>query len=148
MDEKIDKLLTTLKIEYAILWIASLSLIPLYESNILDEGIYAGNVKMEYILYSIGILLSVGLIPLALKLFSLSVVTRIRNLSIDDAIKSYRKWSEIRLGLLFIPSVLNLSFYYMTMNTTGIFCASMALIASLFCVPDKNKILVELDLKK
>ena len=62
--------------------------------------------------------------------------------------KSYRKWSEIRLGLLFIPAILNISFYYMTMDTTGILCASMALIASLFCVPDKKKILNELDIEQ
>ena len=148
MNEKIDKLLVTLKIEYSFFWIGSLSLIPLYESNIIQEGIYTDDVKIKYILYTVGILLSVILIPLALKLFSLSLVNRIRNLSIDDAMKSYRKWSEIRLGLLFIPAILNISFYYMTMDTTGILCASMALIASLFCVPDKKKILNELDIEQ
>jgi hypothetical protein len=148
MNEKIDKLLATLKIEYSFFWIGSLSLIPLYESNIIQEGIYTDDVKIKYILYTVGILLSVILIPLALKLFSVSLVNRIRNLSIDDAMKSYRKWSEIRLGLLFIPAILNISFYYMTMDTTGILCASMALIASLFCVPDKKKILNELDIEQ
>jgi hypothetical protein len=34
------------------------------------------------------------------------------------------------------------------MDTTGILCASMALIASLFCVPDKKKILNELDIEQ
>lgn len=148
MDVKIDRLLKTLKYEYALLWIVTLCLIPLYETNILEQGVYAGDERMSYILHTVGILLAVGLIPLALKLFSLSLVTRISQLSIDEALKSYRKWSEVRLGLLLIPAVLNLSFYYITLNTTGIFCASMALLASLFCVPDKNKLLKELNLEQ
>jgi hypothetical protein len=148
MEEKIDKLFVTLKIEYAFLWIASLALIPLYEYGFLQEGIYAGNERMNYILYTIGIILAIVLIPLALKLFSLSLVKRISKLSINEAIQSYKKWSEIRLGLIFIPAIINLSFYYMTLNTTGIFCASMALVASLFCVPDKQKILKELNIEE
>ena len=146
MENRIDNLLSTLKIEYSLFWVGALCLIPLYESNLLQEGIYAGDKLMEYILYTIGILLSVIFIPLALKLFSVSLNKRLPNLSIDEALKSYKKWSEIRLALLFIPTILNISFYYMTMQTTGLLCASMALVASLFCVPNRNKIVTELDI--
>ncbi len=148
MENRIDNLLSTLKIEYSLFWVGALCLIPLYESNLLQEGIYAGDKLMEYILYTIGILLSVIFIPLALKLFSVSLNKRLPNLSIDEALKSYKKWSEIRLALLFIPTILNISFYYMTMQTTGLLCASMALVASLFCVPNRNKIITELDIEK
>ncbi len=148
MENRIDNLLSTLKIEYSLFWVGALCLIPLYESNLLQEGIYAGDKLMEYILYTIGILLSVIFIPLALKLFSVSLNKRLPNLSIDEALKSYKKWSEIRLALLFIPTILNISFYYMTMQTTGLLCASMALVASLFCVPNRNKIVTELDIEK
>ncbi len=148
MENRIDNLLSTLKIEYSLFWVGALCLIPLYESNLLQEGIYAGDKLMEYILYTIGILLSVIFIPLALKLFSVSLNKRLPNLSIDEALKSYKKWSEIRLALLFIPTILNISFYYMTMQTTGLLCASMSLVASLFCVPNRNKIVTELDIEK
>lgn len=148
MENRIDNLLSTLKIEYSLFWVGALCLIPLYESNLLQEGIYAGDKLMEYILYTIGILLSVIFIPLALKLFSVSLNKRIPTLSTDEALKSYKKWSEIRLALLFIPTILNISFYYMTMQTTGLLCASMALVASLFCVPNRSKIVAELDIEK
>ena len=64
------------------------------------------------------------------------------------ALSSYRRWSEIRLGLLVVPILTNLSFYYLTLNTTGLFCAAMSLIASLFCVPTRKRIWNELDLLK
>jgi uncharacterized membrane protein YbhN (UPF0104 family) len=52
------------------------------------------------------------------------------------------------LGLLVVPVLTNLSFYYLTLNTTGLFCAAMSLIASLFCVPTRKRIWNELDLLK
>ena len=69
-----------------------------------------------------------------------------QNLTAD--LSSYRRWNEIRLGLLVVPVLTNLSFYYLTLNTTGLFCAAMSLIASLFCVPTRKRIWNELDLLK
>lgn len=130
------------------LWGGALLLVVLYETGVMDEGIFAGNVRMEYILQTVGILLAIGLIPLSLRLFSLSLVKRIQLLSLPDALSSYRRWSEIRLGLLLVPVLMNLSFYYLTLDTTGILCAAMSLVASLFCVPTHKRMLDELDLLK
>ena len=92
------------------------------------------------------ILLTVCLIPLSLRLFSLNLVKRIKELPLQEALKSYRLWSEVRLALLMAPAILGISFYYLTLNTSGLFCACMALIASLFCVPSRKRLLAELDL--
>ena len=112
----------------------------------LEEGIYAGDAQMEYIFQSVCILLTICLIPLALRLFNLNLVKRIKELPLQEALKSYRIWGDVRLSLLFAPVMLGLTFYYLTLNTTGLFCACMALIASLFCVPSENRIINELDL--
>lgn len=148
MEEKIKSILKCLQIEYVMLWGGALLLVVLYETGVMDEGIFAGNVRMEYILQTVGILLAIGLIPLSLRLFSLSLVKRIQLLSLPDALSSYRRWSEIRLGLLLVPVLMNLSFYYLTLDTTGILCAAMSLVASLFCVPTHKRMLDELDLLK
>lgn len=148
MEEKIKSILKFLQIEYVMLWGGALLLVVLYETGVMDEGIFAGNVRMEYILQTVGILLAIGLIPLSLRLFSLSLVKRIQLLSLPDALSSYRRWSEIRLGLLLVPVLMNLSFYYLTLDTTGILCAAMSLVASLFCVPTHKRMLDELDLLK
>ena len=147
MEERINKTVKYLQAEYIMIWILPIVLVILYETGIMTEGDYAGDARMDYILQTIGILLTVGLIPLSLRLFSLSLVN-VSNYFTPDALSSYRRWSEIRLGLLVVPVLTNLSFYYLTLNTTGLFCAAMSLIASLFCVPTRKRIWNELDLLK
>ena len=146
MEKKIKQLLQWLQLEYVLVWALPLVLVALYETGVMTEGAYAGDVRTDYILQAVGILLAVGLIPLSLRLFSLSLVKHVKQLALPEALKSYRRWSEVRIGMLLVPVLVNLSFYYLTMNTTGVMCAMMALIASLFCVPTHKRMLDELDL--
>lgn len=148
MDKKIKRLLQWLQFEYILVWILPLVLVILYETGVMTEGTYADDVRMDYILQTVGILLAVGLIPLSLRLFGLSLLKHVKQLSLPEALKSYRRWSEVRIGMLLTPVLVNLSFYYLTMNNTGVMCAMMSLIASLFCVPTYKRMLDELDLVK
>lgn len=147
MVEEIKQLLKRLKIEFVVVWLLVLLLVVCYEVGILPEGLYVGNAKMDYILMTIGILLTIIMIPLSLRLFNFNLVKRISNLSTPEALKSYRRWSEIRLSLLLVAALLNMSFYYMTLNTTALFCSLMALLATLFCIPSKERLLKELDME-
>ena len=146
MKEQVNQLLKVLRGTYMILWVLPVVLCVLYETGVFPEGIYAGDARMEYMLQTVCILLTVCLIPFSLRLFNLNLVKRIKELPLVDALKSYRRWSEVRLLLLCVPILLNMSFFYLTLNTTGIFCATMALTASLFCVPSESRIKNELDL--
>lgn len=146
MKEQINQLLKIQKGSFIAVWAIPLFLSVLYETNCLSKGLYAGDAQMEYILQSVGILLTIGLIPFALRMFNLNLVKRIRELPLAQAMKSYRLWSDIRLCLLLVPAILNLSFYYLTLNTTGLFCAAMALLASLFCIPSYSRVMSELDM--
>ena len=146
MKEQIKRILIIQKSAFLGVWTAPLLLVVLYETGLYQEGLLAGNAQMEYILQSVSILLTIGLIPFALRMFNLNLVKRIKELPLQQALKSYQTWSLLRLALLFVPAILALSFYYLTMNTTNLFCACMALIATLFCVPSENRIKNELDL--
>ena len=146
MKEQIKRILIIQKSAFLGVWTAPLLLVVLYETGLYQEGLLAGNAQMEYILQSVSILLTIGLIPFALRMFNLNLVKRIKELPLEQALKSYQKWSDVRLCLLFVPAILGVSFYYLTMNTTNLFCACMALIATLFCVPSENRIKNELDL--
>ena len=146
MKEQIKRILIIQKSAFLGVWTAPLLLVVLYETGLYQEGLLAGNAQMEYILQSVSILLTIGLIPFALRMFNLNLVKRIKELPLQQALKSYQAWSLLRLALLFVPAILALSFYYLTMNTTNLFCACMALIATLFCVPSENRIKNELDL--
>ncbi|MBO5251712.1 MAG: hypothetical protein J6B31_06935 [Bacteroidaceae bacterium] len=128
------------------IWALPLFMAFLFEIGAFPEGLYAGNAQLDYILQSVGILLTIGMIPFALRIFNLNLVKRIKELPLQQALKSYRIWADIRLCLLFVPAILNLQFYYLTLNTTGLFCSVMALIATLFCVPSESRIKNELDL--
>ena len=146
MKEQIKRILIIQKSAFLGVWTAPLLLVVLYETGLYQEGLLAGNAQMEYILQSGSILLTIGLIPFALRMFNLNLVKRIKELPLQQALKSYQTWSLLRLALLFVPAILALSFYYLTMNTTNLFCACMAMIATLFCVPSESRIKNELDL--
>ena len=146
MKEQIKRILIIQKSAFLGVWTAPLLIVVLYETGLYQEGLLAGNAQMEYILQSVSILLTIGLIPFALRMFNMNLVKRIKDLPLQQALKSYQIWSILRLALLFVPAILALSFYYLTMNTTNLFCACMALIATLFCVPSENRIKNELDL--
>ena len=146
MKEQIKRILIIQKSAFLGVWTAPLLLVVLYETGLYQEGMIAGNAQMEYILQSVSILLTIGLIPFALRMFNMNLVKRIKDLPLQQALKSYQTWSLLRLALLFVPAIMALSFYYLTMNTTNLFCACMALIATLFCVPSESRIKNELDL--
>lgn len=146
MKKQIKRILIIQKSAFLGVWTAPLLLVVLYETGLYQEGLLAGNAQIEYILQSVSILLTIGLIPFALRMFNLNLVKRIKELPLQQALKSYQTWSLLRLALLFVPAILALSFYYLTMNTTNLFCACMALIATLFCVPSESRIKNELDL--
>ena len=146
MKEQIKRILIIQKSAFLGVWTAPLLIVVLYETGLYQEGLLAGNAQMEYILQSVSILLTIGLIPFALRMFNMNLVKRIKDLPLQQALKSYQIWSILRLALLFVPAILALSFYYLTMNTTNLFCACMALIATMFCVPSENRIKNELDL--
>ena len=146
MKEQIKKTLNQHKLAFILTWAFPLLMVVIGECELYPQGLYQGNAQMEYILQSVGILLTIGLIPFALRIFSLNLVKRIQELPLAQALKSYQRWGEVRLFLIAVPALLNVQFYYLTLNTTGLFCASMALIASLFCVPSENRLKNELNL--
>lgn len=148
MEKEIKRLLHCLQGEFILSWMLVLLLVVLYEADILPQGIMVGDVRMGYILQSAGVLLAIGLIPVSLRLFSFSLTRYVRNLPLPEALKSYRRWSEVRLGLLLAPALFNLSVYYWTLDLTGLLCSGMLLVASLFCVPGRGRLLAELDLTR
>ena len=146
MEKKLKRLIRILKAEYALMWVLTVLLAALYECDILPQGLFAGDAQMEYIMQVTSILLTICLIPLSLRLFNLSLTRHIAALPLKNALKSYRRWSEIRIALLTVASLASLSAYYWTMDTTGLLCTGMTVIASLFCVPGKERLLSELNL--
>lgn len=146
MKEQIKRILKWQIVAFILVWALPLVYALLHETGVLSQGALAGDARMEYIFQTIGILMTIVLIPFALRIFNLRLVKRIQELPLQQALKSYRIWADVRLALLVVPALINLQFYYLTLNNTGLFCAAMSLIASLFCVPSESRIKNELDL--
>lgn len=147
MEKKISCLLRLLEVEFALWWIFAVVWCVLYETDVFPQGSLVGDVRAEYILQTVGILLAVCLIPLSLRMFSLSLTRYVRQLSLPEALVSCRRWCEIRLAMLGAPVLFNLTVYYTTLNLTSLLCVGMLLVASLFCVPGRRRLMRELDLE-
>lgn len=148
MKEGIKRLLRILQVEFAMLWMLVVLLVVLYEYDVLPQGVFADDAQACYVMQATGILLTVGMIPLSLRMFSLSLTRYVRRLSLPDALVSYRRWSEVRLDMLLAPALFDMTVYYTTLDTTGLLCAGMVLLVSLFCVPGRTRLLKELDLEQ
>lgn len=148
MEKKISRLLNCLKLEYCVFWFLCVLLVALYETDLLPQGVWVGDFRMEYVFKMIAVLMTVVLIPLSLRVFKSSLVRYVRLLSMEEALKSYRRWSEIRLAMLLAPALFDISVYYWILDTTTLLCGCMVLIASLFCVPGRERLLAELDLNR
>ena len=146
--KELNRLLWHLQVEYMLLWGIVALLVGLYETDWLPQGVLVGDGQADYAMQVAGILMAVGLIPFSLRMFSLSLTRYVRNLPLPEALKSYRRWSEVRLALLLAPALFNFSAYYCTLNTTGLLCGGMVLVASLFCVPGRGRLLAELNLNE
>ena len=148
MKEQIKRILKLQVVGFILVWALPISYALLHEMGVMPQGTLADDAQMEYIFQTMGILMTIVLIPFALRIFNLNLVKRIKELPLQQALKSYRIWSDVRLALLLVPALINLQFYYLTLDNTGLFCACMALIASLFCVPSESRIKNELDLQE
>lgn len=148
MESKIKSVLNILRVEYIAIWVICTATIMAYETDLMAQGVMIGNAKAEYIAQLVGILLAICLVPMSLRMFSLSVTKYVKSMPLEPALKSYRRWSEIRLTLLLVVMVFNISLYYWTLNNTGLLCAGMAAIAALFCVPGRKRLMSELDMLK
>lgn len=143
---KMKKLLFRLKIEFALVLILGGVLVALYEGGVWEEGVLQLDGTWGYLTQSASILLTLCCIPLALKLLHFkSVRSHFSGQDEEASLRSYRRWSEIRLSLLAAPLYLNLALYYATMDTIGAYCALILVIALIFCWPSADKAEAELN---
>lgn len=146
MEKQLKKLARILQTEYGSFITLSLLLFISYETGICPEGAYADDPRMRYILGTAGILTTIILIPLSLKLFSQILKKRVKEAPLPEAIHIYKVYGSIRILLFAVVVIMNLLIYYATLENTGGLCALIGLTASLFCLPGLQKIRNDLDL--
>ena len=126
--------LTTL---FIVLLAIPLLLAVIFETGIAEEGVLAGSYAMhEFAATAIMELLTIALIPAALRLFKLSFVeAQLR----QHHEKALLKWGALRLFMLQVPLLLNTILYYVYMNTSFGYMAIILLLCLPFVFPSTER---------
>lgn len=96
-------------------WAVPVAVTVLYETDILPAGVLTDDAQGAYSLQTVTILLTIVLIPLALGMGNVAG----------------KLPSVARKAMLPLAATVGMVAYYCTMNTAGLLCACMALIAAL-----------------
>ncbi len=149
MDGLIKQISKRLKVYFIIFWLLPILIAIVGESGIIDcVGIYAGNVRLTYIVESLTILVTAICVPVVLKYFSRILAKKIDHVSLPEALQLYSFWSGVRILVFAIILLLGFSIYYLMLSTTGLLCGFIALTASLFCLPSEKRLRQELRIDK
>ena len=99
-----------------------------YECDVLPTGVFAGKAQEEFLAVIIMELMTIVMIPLALRLFKAKDVER--KVAEGDTL-ALRIWGALRILMITVPLLLNTIGYYLFMNTTFGYMALILLI----CLP-------------
>lgn len=113
-----------------------------FETETLPTGVYATLKQTEFVI-SFGMeLLTVCLIPLALRLFKFQ---KVHNDLLQRQETALMKWGQCRLAMLALPLFMNVLFYYLFMNTTFGYMGIILLLCMPFVYPSMNRCRAELE---
>ena len=146
MEQLIQRIVRQLSIVFSLLWLTPILLLAFYELLPEYSGLWADNVRACYVAETVTILLTALCVPLALKLFSWALAHRINPCDIEQALKRYRCWSQLRLLLLWVPVVTGMLTYFIFTSISGLLCALIALVATLFCRPSQQALTQQIKL--
>lgn len=129
-------MISKLRFQYFFTIAVVLVLVILYESCGLDKPTFLLDPASEYWLTTVVTLLTIGLVPLSLKLLNFE---RVRS-KLKEGDGAYFRWATLRWLLLSVALVMNTAVYYAF--STGTSCGYLALlcaVAYLFVWPSQSR---------
>lgn len=145
MVKYIQRLISVLKWELATVWLLVFIIILLGETDVIPNGLVQPHSAAEFKLNTVAVVLVVIGIPSAIRLFTLNTTRGLRRMNNEEALRSYHIWSIVRMGILGLTAVFSVVVYYLATSVSGILCALIALVATLFCWPSCGKVSSYLD---
>lgn len=130
---KAEKLLKT--IMYTSIALVTIAVI-LFESDILPSGTAAGSGNEEFVWTVIMELLTICIIPVAIRLLKFKYIYGKLKTCGGEALA---KWGSIRMLMLCIPMVANTILYYLFMNVAFGYMGIILLLCLLFVSPGRNR---------
>ena len=120
--------------------VACILCIVLYETEVLESGIWATMAQQEFLVLSVMEIAVMALIPISLRLFKFNSVKNKLTASPSEALL---KFGTIRMMMLVVPLFLCVLFYYLFMKAAFGYLAIILLLCLGFVVPTMNKCLAE-----
>ncbi|MBP9637567.1 MAG: hypothetical protein KBD97_04310 [Bacteroidaceae bacterium] len=128
------------------IWILAISIVLSFEFELFPSGLLVGEDRLLYFVQSFGVLLAIVAIPGALKLFHIKLQELLK-LPKEEALRPYLHWAVARdLALGFVIQF-NLIFYFLSFNKAFAFIVLITLLATLFCLPGKERVCRDLQIE-
>ena len=120
--------------------VLALLLVALYESEILEPTDMASDVSLMFVLQIIMELLTIVVIPVALKMFSIKVI---RKKLIAGKGNTLLPWGTARINMLCLPMLVNIFLYYQTMSPAFGYMAIILFLCLFFIYPSIGRCTME-----
>jgi len=119
----------------------TLLIVLLFETGIIFSGELADNKSLEFAIATLMELLTICVIPFALRLFKMGVVKK-RLISPE----SLYKWGILRLLMLCVPMLINCLLYYLFLNVAFGYMSIILFLCLFFVVPTMERCKSEIDM--
>lgn len=116
--------------------IVSLLMVALYETEVLEPIQLATGKMLDFVVAVIMEFVTIAVIPLALKLFSMKVIRRKLVAGKGDALLV---WGTARLNMLCLPMLVDIFMYYQTMSPTFGYMAIILFLCLFFVYPSMER---------
>ena len=135
--KQVGKILT---INYFIILALTLAVIVCGENDwLINVGIMHSNKNSDFLMTSIMEIITICLIPIALRLFKFK---KVRNDIVSDNTESHSSfttWALVRLLMLQLPMLINAILYYIYMNVAFGYMGIILFLASFFIFPTEER---------
>lgn len=121
--------------------IVSLAIVFLYETRMPLPCGFSSDANAEFITMSVMTILTIGMIPLSLKLFKLKKT--MAELAADKG-RALSKWGSVRMIMLCVPMAANTLLYYLfDKNVAFGYMAIICLVCLIFIYPSPSRCISE-----
>lgn len=122
-----------------------IAIVTLYESEIILEGGMSGNKTAEFIVCTIMELLTIIVIPIALRMIKYGAVLNVIREKHEEGLYNV---AMMRMVMLIIPMFVNTLCYYLFMNVAFAYLAIVLAISLFFIVPTHSRCCAELEIEE
>lgn len=117
----------------------TIAIIALFETGFIAKDSISLTPTLQYTTEVAGVILTIALIPLAIKGFS-TLMQRATERRIPHFNEYFYVKSNARLSILFTVTIMNTALYYGTGNNSAFYCALLGIAATIYSYPTQRQL--------